>query len=336
MNTLIVYGTRPEYIKLLPLIKLLGKECKTCHISQHTDIINFGNPDYSVLIESNNNSDRLNSIFSEICLKLSPILKNFNSIIIQGDTATVCASSICAFNLKKDIFYVESGLRSFDFSNPFPEEAYRQITARLATVNFCPTQQSKINLLTEKVLGEIHVVGNTSLDNLLEIKNQSTYSNNVLVTLHRNENLPIIHKWLTEIDRFASKNKELNFIFPAHPNPTIKEACKNLKSISVLEPLSHNDLLKVLLRCKFVITDSGGIQEEACFLNKKIIVCRKRTERPEGINTGHLILCTSPTFLYKKLENINSNYTINTACPYGDGNSSEKIKNIITSVNERR
>lgn len=328
MNILAVYGTRPEYLKIKPLLEKSNNTIKSCHIQQHTNIINFGNPDYEILIEPKCNS-RINNVFSEIFNKTESIYRNFDSILVQGDTATVAASAISAFNLKKRLIYLESGLRTHDLKNPFPEEGYRQMVARIADINLCPTHYSASNLKKEKVKGEIYVVGNTVLDNIKKYKKETSYGNTCLVTLHRNENLNILHEWLKEIERFASINKDLKFLFPAHPNPIILKACKDLKHINILEPLEHEDLLNVLKKCKFVITDSGGIQEEASFLNKKIIVCRKNTERPEGIETGHIQICKNPNELYYRIENMNSNFIINTVCPYGDGYTSDKILGIL-------
>ena len=177
----------------------------------------------------------------------------------------------------------------------------------------------------EKTHGSIHVVGNTSLDNLIKLKNETTYGDKVLITLHRNENLSILKDWLITIDEFAKNNKNLHFVFPAHPNPYILEQTKILKNIEVVSPLEHIEFLNILKNCRFVITDSGGIQEEASFLNKKVIVCRKTTERPEGINSGHIILCEKPLKFNKIAETIKKNYSINTKCPYGNGKSSKKI-----------
>lgn len=326
MKILIIYGTRPEYLKLKKIIEL--GNFKSLHIKQHSDIINFGNPDFILDIE--NKTDRLNSVFSNIFYKLPEIIKDFDSILIQGDTATVCASALCAFNLRKKIIYLESGLRTYDLENPFPEEGYRQMVARIADINLCPTELSKKNLLNEFIFKNIHVVGNTSLDNLLEYKNKISYSNKILVTLHRNENIPIIHDWIKEIEKAANIFDNFEFIFPSHPNPIIKSACDNIcRKVKVTKSLEHSELLDILSNCRFVITDSGGIQEEASFLNKKTIVCRKYTERIEGIESGHSILCEDPILLIDKIDNIIENYKINKISPYGDGQSSERVLKLI-------
>jgi len=164
-KTLIVYGTRPEYLKIKPLLRD-NPSLHTLYIKQHVDIIDFGNPTHSIDVE-NECENRLNSIFHQILLKAERFLQSYDNIVVQGDTATVAATALTAYNLKKNIFYIESGLRSFDLENPYPEEAYRQMVSRIATVNFCPTTLSAKNLKEEKVLGEIFITGNTSLDNLV-------------------------------------------------------------------------------------------------------------------------------------------------------------------------
>jgi len=325
MKILAIYGTRPEFLKIKPILAE-NKEIKSLFIKQHTDIINFENYDYSLEIE-NSCQNRLNSIFEQIFLKAETIINRFDSIIIQGDTATVAATALLAYHLKKKIIYIEAGLRTYDLENPYPEEGYRQIVSRISDLNFCPTEVSQKNLKKELTKGESHIVGNTSLDNIKDVK--TSYKNQILITLHRNENLNIIDEWLNQIDKIACKNKNIEFLFPAHPNPKIIEATKKVKYIKVCNPLQHHELIDYLKDCLFVITDSGGIQEEACFLNKKIIVCRKTTERPEGIKTGHIKLCKKPTSLKNIFNKVYNQYQILKDCPYGDGSSAKKIVKLI-------
>lgn len=329
---LIIYGTRPEYLKIKPILKNNnGLFLKSLHIKQHHDIIDFGNPDYTIDIESSS-TDRLNNLFSEITKKLGSIIQDFDSILIQGDTATVAASAICAFNLKKQIIYLESGLRSFDLDNPYPEEGYRQMVARISSIHLCPTELSKSNLLQENIKNPIYVVGNTCLDNLLEYKKNTNYFNKILITLHRNENISLIDKWISAIDQIAKKHSDIEFIFPVHPNPIIQKASQNSKNINLINPLEHHELITLMKDCKLIITDSGGIQEEASFLNKKIIVCRKTTERPEAISTGHINLCGDPNQLANFVELLINDFIINKDSPYGDGYASLKILKILENV----
>ena len=185
--------------------------------------------------------------------------------MVQGDTATSLAVALSAFNQKKKIIYIESGLRSYDFEHPYPEEGYRQLIARIADYNFCPTSISKINLLNENILGKSFVVGNTALDNLLDIKKNAKYKNIVPVTLHRRENLKYIDEWFKNLNIIAQQNQDLEFILPLHANPLIKKYKNLLNKLKILNNLNHSDFLKLLKDAKFIITDSGGIQEEGSF-----------------------------------------------------------------------
>jgi len=330
MKILAIFGTRPEYLKIKPVINASNNKIKTLFVKQHTDIIDFGNNDYCIDIE-NVCKNRLNNIFEQIFKKTESIISEFDAVLIQGDTATVAATAMVAYHLKKKIIYLESGLRTYDLENPFPEEGYRQMVCRIADINLCPTKQSAKNLKKEKVKGSIHVVGNTSLDNLINYKNKTNYNNKILITLHRNENLPIIGKWLSEIDKIAQQYNDIEFIYPIHPNPIIKSEADKCKNIKKINPLEHSELLTILKDCKLIITDSGGIQEEACFLNKKIIVCRKTTERPEGIYSGHIYLCKNPEELVSQFLNLNKDFIISNKCPYGNGKSAKKILTILSN-----
>ena len=323
-TNLLCFGTRPEWLKIKPLIKILDNY-QLLFTGQHPDLLKDIPVDYKITI--GNNSNRLDQLISD-CLLQFPEGK-FNSVLVQGDTASAFACAVAAFNRKKKIYYLEAGLRSYNFDHPYPEEGYRQMIARLADVNFCPTGLSKENLVDEKVKGECHVVGNTVLDNLLPYKGKCEYTNKVLITLHRRENHHWMDQWFKEIDELAKNNPDLDFILPLHPNPNVQKHKHLLKNINVVKPLSHPKLLDVLVKCKLVISDSGGLQEEGSFFNKKIIVCRETTERPEAIETGHLYLCPSPEGLASKFGELIYNYYINTMCPYGDGKSSLKIKKII-------
>lgn len=256
---------------------------------------------------------------------------DFNSVLVQGDTGSAFGCALAAYNRKLKIFYLEAGLRSYNLNHPYPEEAYRQMIARIADVNLCPTKLSQQNLINEKVSGRCFVVGNTVLDNLLEYKEQCQYSSTILITLHRRENHHIMDKWFNEINKLAKQNSGLEFIIPLHPNPNVQKYKHLLTNVKVINPLTHPELLEILTKCKLVISDSGGLQEEGTFFNKKVIVCRETTERPEAISTGHLHLCSTPKELSKIFDLLNKNYYIDNECPYGDGKSSIKIKNVITN-----
>ena len=321
---LLCFGTRPEWLKIKPLIKQLDNY-KLLFTGQHPDLLKDIEVDYKIIISESNN--RLDQLISD-CLTQFPN-GDFESVLVQGDTASAFACAIGAFNRGLKIYYLEAGLRSYNLNHPYPEEAYRQMISRISDVNICPTELSRDNLISEKVNGICQVVGNTVLDNLLPYKTQCEYGNKVLVTLHRRENHHWLDEWFKQIDRIAGENKELEFILPIHPNPNVQKHKPLLKNVNIVDPMTHSELLEVLVKTKFVISDSGGLQEEGSFFNKKVIVCRKTTERPEGIETGHLYLCDNPNELYYLFEVINKNYKITSECPYGDGKSSIKIKNIL-------
>jgi UDP-N-acetylglucosamine 2-epimerase (non-hydrolysing) len=327
-NILLCFGTRPEWLKIKPLIKELDNY-KLLFTGQHPDLLKDIEVDYKITI--GNSDNRLDQLISDCLLQFPD--GDFDSVLVQGDTASAFACAVAAFNRQKKIYYLEAGLRSYNLQHPYPEEGYRQMIARISDVNLCPTELSRDNLISEKVNGICHVVGNTVLDNLLEYKNKCEYTNKVLVTLHRRENHHWMDEWFTELNNIAKENPDLEFILPIHPNPNVQKHRDLLTHVNVIEPLSHTELLKLLVKVKFVISDSGGLQEEGSFFNKKVIVCRKTTERPEGIDTGHLYMCVSPKELLSLFEVIKKDYTIDSECPYGDGMSSKKVKNLIYEIN---
>ena len=331
MKILICLGTRPEWLKIKPIVEKLNvSDYKLLFTGQHLDLLTDIDFNYKFNIDTGKN--RLDDIISTCLLQFPE--DDFDYVLVQGDTASAFACAIAGFNRKIKIIHLESGLRTYDQLNPYPEESYRQMISRISDINFCPTELSKENLINEKVSGINYVVGNTVLDNLLNYKEKTYYGNDVLVTLHRRENHEIMDKWFESLNKICEENQDLNFILPIHPNPNVQKYKELLnKKIKVVDPMSHNELIETLIGCKFVITDSGGIQEESSFLNKKSIVCRKTTERPEGITTGHLLLCGNPEDLPTFVYNLNKDFYINNGCPYGDGNSSIKILNILKNGN---
>ena len=323
-NILLCFGTRPEWLKIKPLIKVIDNY-KLLFTGQHPDLLKDIEVDYQITISDSDN--RLDQLISD-CLIQFPE-GDFDSVLVQGDTASAFACAIAALNRRKKIYYLEAGLRSYDLEHPYPEEAYRQMIARISDVNLCPTELSRDNLISEKVNGICHVVGNTVLDILLPYKEKCEYTNKVLVTLHRRENHHWMNEWFEIINNLAKDNPDMEFILPIHPNPNVKKHKHLLTHVNVIDPLSHEELLDILVKVKFVISDSGGLQEEGSFFNKKVIVCRKTTERPEGIDTGHLYMCGSPIELPLLFDIINKESVVNNDCPYGDGKSSEKIRKIL-------
>ena len=321
---LLCFGTRPEWLKIKPLVKILDNY-QLLFTGQHEDLLKDIKVDYKINIQ--NNPNRLDQLVSDCLLQFPQ--GNFNSVLVQGDTASAFACALASFHHKKKIYYLEAGLRTYNLDHPYPEEGYRQMIARISDVNLCPTMVSKQNLINEKTKGECFVVGNTVLDNLLPYKEKCEYTNKILITLHRRENHHWMDQWFKIVDQLAKSNPNLEFILPLHPNPNVQKHKHLLKNINVVKPLSHPELLDILVKCRLVISDSGGLQEEGSFFNKKVIVCRETTERPEAIETGHLFLCSSPNKLESKFGKLIENYYIDAPCPYGDGKSSFKIKSII-------
>jgi UDP-N-acetylglucosamine 2-epimerase (non-hydrolysing) len=327
---LICFGTRPEWLKIKPLIKVLDTY-QLLFTGQHHDLLpqllyNNIKIDHKIIISDCHN--RLDQIISD-CLCQFPD-SDFNSVLVQGDTASAFACALAGFHRNKKIYYLEAGLRTYDLDHPFPEEGYRQMISRLADVNFCPTDLSKENLVNEKVKGKCYTVGNTILDNLLSYKEKCEYGNKILVTLHRRENHYWMDKWFIEINNLAKDNPELEFILPIHPNPSVYKHKHLLSHVNVIDPLPYSKLLDILVKCKLVISDSGGIQEEASFLRKKVIVCRKVTERVETLGITSF-LCKTPEELSGMFQQINNDYIVNVAhpCPYGDGTASKQICEIF-------
>ena len=322
-NILICFGTRPEYIKVKSLIDNLPN-VKTCFTGQHKDLLKNIKVDYELSMDKDLSKNRLNNIFSNI-LSYN-IFDDIDYVMVQGDTSTACAIALSAFNHEKKIIHLEAGLRSGNLKDPFPEEMNRQVIGRLADIHLCPTEFNKQNLLKENISGEIHVVGNTGLDN---ISNEGCeYNNQVLITMHRRDNHHNMDKWFEELEKLAIKYNELEFMIPLHPNPNVQKHKHILKKVKVVDPMSHDNLISYVKKCRFVISDSGGLQEECSYLNKKVIVCRKTTERPESVGV-HSFMCGEPELLENLVEKINKNYEVDAECPYGDGNSWEKITKLL-------
>jgi UDP-N-acetylglucosamine 2-epimerase (non-hydrolysing) len=338
---LIAYGTRPEWLKIKPIIQELKYNkipFLTLFTGQHKDIIeNDVIPDLKIAINESYTMDRLNKVATDVMRATALILHespDIKYVMVQGDTSSALAVALAAYNANRPVVHLEAGLRTYDLENPYPEEANRQLISRIADVNLCPTMQNLHNLENEHVSGSKYQVGNTALDNLLPYVAKCDYENKILVTLHRRENHEMIKDWFGVINRIAGKYSDHEFILPIHPNPNVKIHADILTNVKVVNPLSHDDLLNILVKCKFVITDSGGIQEECSFLGKKAIVCRKETERPEAI--GYTTeLCESPTELMSMVSEMMERYEVidNHLCPFGDGHSAKKIVKILKALN---
>jgi len=260
--------------------------------------------------------------FSDILISESPDL-----LIVQGDTTTVTVCSLIAFYQKIPVGHVEAGLRTYDINNPYPEEGNRQIISRIASYNWAPTKLAEKQLNQEKVKNIIYT-GNTIVDACTNFNVSISYNNQILITLHRRENFGIkMEKIFKEIEALAINNPNLEFLFPMHPNPNVQKLKPILKHVNIIDPLGYPDMIELLSKVKFVISDSGGIQEECASFRKKILVCRDTTERPEGITAGFAKLVGTKVTKYFKWANNIPEWSGEN--PYGNGNASIKIVDSI-------
>lgn len=370
-KNLIIFGTRPEAIKMAPLVKEFEKfselfVTRVCVTAQHREmldqVLDFFEitPDYDLdLMKPNQN---LYSLTSDIILGLRPVLEDFKPdyVYVHGDTTTTMASGIAAFYSGAKVCHVEAGLRTNNKLSPFPEEINRQVTGRIADIHFAPTQTSKENLLKENILSSsIIVTGNTVIDALLQssekvnnIKNNEIDFLNsildftkkiILVTGHRRENhgkgFINICEALKEI---ALKNSDVQIVYPVHLNPNVLRPVHKLLAsicnIKLINPLAYPAFVWLMNKSYLIITDSGGVQEEAPSLGKPVLVMRDTTERPEAVCAGTVILVGTDKRKIisecQSLLNDKKRYLQMSALhnPYGDGFASSRIVNKIIEL----
>lgn len=325
---LVCFGTRPEYIKVKSIIDNLIN-CKTCFTGQHVDLIGNITVDYSLDMIEMVTDNRLNNIVVNI-LHNSYIFNKIDYVIVQGDTTTALAIALSAFHCGKKVIHLEAGLRTNNIKDPFPEELNRQLISKIASVHLCPTIKNRENLYRENIISNVYITGNTGLDNIE--KYGINYGNTIIVTLHRRNNHFIINKWFLAIEMLANKYPDLEFILPIHPNPNVTKYRHIFNKVRVINPVDHSKMIDMIKTCRFIISDSGGIQEESSFLNKKIIICREDTERPEVLMSGHGKLCPKPEMLEEIFESIYSDYYIDEQCPFGDGQAYKKVIDILQNL----
>lgn len=361
---LFLFGTRPEAIKMAPLIKCFSKTkeftVKVGITAQHREmldqVLDFFEIDTDYDLDVMLPNQTLHGLTATLIARITEdilLKERFDLVFVQGDTTTVLAASLAAFYQKIQIAHIEAGLRSHDMHSPFPEEMNRALTSKLASYHFCPTEHAKKNLLDEGIIKNIYVTGNTVIDALLSgIKktDDTALSDSfvavdfskkiILVTCHRRENFGVpftaICKALVTI---ADKYKDtVEILYPVHPNPNVKAAAHELlvrDNIKLLDPLGYNELIWMMDKSSFILTDSGGIQEEAPSLGKPILVMREVTERTEGVDAGTALLVGADTDKIVReasalLDDANHYNRIATATnPYGDGTASEKIADVI-------
>lgn len=331
---LIAFGTRPEWIKIKPVVdKISGViPFKLLCTGQHNSLIDESIKQYDVsYLNITGQSNRLDDIVTSVLHSFDQHTSNIQYVMVQGDTTSAFAIALAAFHRKIKIIHLEAGLRSWNKSNPYPEEVNRISIGSMADIHLCPTEQTQYNLRhIASTNSKLHVVGNTVLDNLVGIT--PTLEDLVLITLHRRENIHIMERWFKAINMLAIENPSIKFIFPMHPNPEIQQHKHLLSHVNVVDPVSYGECIDYLSRCCLVITDSGGLQEESSFFKKKCLVCRETTERSEG---EYLFswLCYEPENL-GKLFNSTAREMVDYKCPYGDGYSSDKILKILRGLYE--
>lgn len=357
---MVVFGTRPEAIKMCPLVKELKvrKELETvvCVTGQHRQMLDqvlevFNVvPDYdlSIMIER----QTLFDVTINILNKIKKVLDNVKPdvVLVHGDTSTAFVTSLACFYMQIPVGHVEAGLRTYNIYSPFPEEFNRQAIDIISKYNFVPTEMSKQNLIKEgKDESSIYVTGNTVIDALKttvradythEHLNWASDSRLLLITAHRRENMgkPMCNMFRA-IRRIVDTYPDVKAIYPIHMNPLIRETAKEIlgdcNRIRIIEPLDVLDFHNFLARSYIILTDSGGIQEEAPSLGKPVLVMRNTTERPEGVAAGTLKLVgTNEEVIYNAckllLENENEYKKMSNANnPYGDGFASKRIADIL-------
>lgn len=372
-KVLIVFGTRPEAIKMAPLVKEFQKyqeqfETKVCITAQHREmldqVLDFFEitPDFDLdLMKPNQN---LYGLTTDIILNLKPVLEDFKPdyVFVHGDTTTTMATSIASFYSGAQICHVEAGLRTFNMQSPFPEEMNRSVTGVISNLHFAPTTTSRDNLLRENKKEEsIVITGNTVIDALLfsvnkvnncdftdaEVDNLKTLLDAnkklVLVTGHRRENHGQGFINICEaLKKIALENPDTQIIYPVHLNPNVQkpvyELLANIDNISLIAPLSYPAFVWLMEKSYLIITDSGGVQEEAPSLGKPVLVMRDTTERPEAVDAGTVLLVGTDkekivaeatkllnnTEAYERMGKLHN--------PYGDGKACNRIVNHILEI----
>lgn len=343
---LVAFGTRPEIIKLFPVINALRRReipTQTLFTGQHLDLFHdvkelIPEPDFRFGEENNRRStpETLGASFVRICSAAEKLFvaHRFDFVVVQGDTTTAWALAQMAFYNNIPVAHVEAGLRTFDLQNPYPEELNRTLITNVAELNFAPTEQATENL-RQAGARNVHCVGNTIVDSVAHIQKTNgfmpEYSNKVLITIHRRENHRLLSNIFDGITTAANLHPELDFIFPIHPNPNVQAHRGRLTApnIHVVAPVSYPEMLRLIATARFIISDSGGIQEEATCFNKKILIVREKTERPEtvAVGLGRLVGKNILTHLEWALSPPSSN----TRSPYGTGDSSARIAEILQS-----
>ena len=361
---LFIFGTRPEAIKMAPVIKSFQKEScfetRICITAQHREmldqVLHFFElqPDYDLDLMQKNQD--LTTLTSRALVALKVPFEDFKPdlVLVHGDTTTTMTASLAAFYAGIKVGHVEAGLRTFNLQSPFPEELNRQFTSKIADFHFAPTQQAQANLVAENILEEkIVITGNTVIDALQEtvvkIKNlKPSFAAGIpfeskkiiLVTGHRRENFGDgMQRVCNVLKEIALAREEVHFVYPVHLNPNVQTVVEKtlggVSNISLIAPLEYPDFVWLLNESYFIITDSGGVQEEAPSLGKPVIVTRDTTERPEAVNAGTVKLVGTnaeqlKTEVLELIDNVEAYKKMSSAHnPYGDGKAAQRIVDFV-------
>ena len=375
MKVLTVFGTRPEAIKMAPLVQALAEDsrfdAKVCVTAQHREMLDQVLELFEIIPDYDLNlmkaGQTLNDVTSRILLDLKPVLQEFKPdvVLVHGDTATTFAASLAAYYEKIAVGHVEAGLRTGDIYSPWPEEANRRLTGTLATYHFAPTAISEANLLKENIdSNNIVVTGNTVIDALLKVVEKIESSSSlqdelkqsysfldeskdlVVITGHRRENFGGgFENICAAIAESAKNNPNVQYVYPVHLNPNVQEPVnrllKNLGNVYLIDPLEYLPFVNLMRLSTVILTDSGGIQEEAPSLGKPVLVMRDTTERPEAVEAGTVklvgtdkdLIIKSLSELLKKEEEYQKMSKAHN--PYGDGKACENILNILNIMDTK-
>lgn len=339
----VIFGTRPEAIKLAPVIRELKKYFEVVVIStgQHRELLDQIIDDLAIEIDYDLHVMTKDQTLSSLTIKLHEELadlfddEDFDLVVVQGDATTGMVGALEAFYHKIPVAHIEAGLRTNDIYAPFPEEVNRRIISQIAAYNFTPTDDASFNL--EEATGQIIKTGNTGIDTLLEVAKKIKVKPKriVLVTLHRRESFGEKMEGIMDaIWNFVEVNETIEVLFPVHKNPNVQKMAERIlgghRRIILCRPLDYIDMIRAMKECLFIMTDSGGIQEEAPSLNKPVLVLRDTTERMEGVTLGvSKLVGTNPEDIFNEAEAllIPENYEKMTGWinPYGDGKASQRI-----------
>ena len=360
LKVMTVFGTRPEAIKMAPLIKELENrdniDSIVCVTAQHREMLDqvleiFNiNPDYDLNLMKSNQT--LTSITANVLEELNTVINEVKPdiVLVHGDTTTTLSASLAAFYNQCKVGHVEAGLRTYNKYSPYPEEINRQVTGVIADLHFAPTNESKKNLIKEgKCESDIYVTGNTAIDTL-KTTVKSNYTNEIidkigndriiLLTAHRRENLgDTMKNMFLAIKKIVEEFDDVQVVYPVHLNPKVRDVADEIlgdnKKIHLIEPLNVVDFHNFMEKSYIIMTDSGGIQEEAPSLGKPVLVLRDTTERPEGVEAGTLKLVgTNKDNIYEATKELLTDKELYKAMsiasnPYGDGFASKYIVDII-------